>query len=473
MKSELINKSVLLALVLLISALFLGMIKQFLLPIFMAGIFAAILSPAHRWLAGKIGGRENLASLLVIVGIVLLVLIPLSLLIGVVVGQAISISQSVSPWVQSFIHEPTAMTGYLESIPYYKQLFPYRALIIEKTGQVVGNLSTFLINSLSAVTMQTVNAVFSSVIMLYVMFYFLVMGEALLIKILYFLPLHDHDERRLLHRFTSVTKATLKGVLIIGTLQGCICGAAFALVGIQGPVFWGTVMAVTSIIPLFGTAIVWLPALMILALKGELLSVIILAVLCGAVSSNLDNILRPRLVGKDTEMHDLFVLFGTLGGISLFGILGIILGPIIAALFITIWEIYGNAFAPYLPEVGPLFRTNGGRKQPEQSPAALPAPPAEPAGCAEQENGAGTRENEHKNDGTGGSAQKQAIGRARQRRPGIGDRFCANQRRAATMGNGSGTRRRVTEGHRTRKRERGGGIAGKQCGVGHPGHGNR
>jgi predicted PurR-regulated permease PerM len=203
------------------------------------------------------------------------------------------------------------------------------------------------------------------------MFYFLTMGEVLLVKILYFLPLHDRDERRLLRRFTSVTKATLKGTLIIGAVQGFICGLAFAFAGIQGPVFWGTVMAVLSIIPAFGTAIVWVPALIILALKGQFVGVAVLAVLCGAVAGNLDNVLRPRLVGKDTEMHDLFVLFGTLGGISMFGILGIILGPIVAALFITIWEIYGKAFEAYLPDVGPLFNHGLTREdEVEATPAA-------------------------------------------------------------------------------------------------------
>ena len=110
MKREMINKTVLLALVLLISALFLDMIQQFLMPMFMAGLFSAILSPMHRWLARKIGGRSNLASVLVIIGLILLVLAPLSLLVGIVVGQAISVSQSVTPWVQAFINEPTAIT---------------------------------------------------------------------------------------------------------------------------------------------------------------------------------------------------------------------------------------------------------------------------------------------------------------------------------------------------------------------------
>jgi predicted PurR-regulated permease PerM len=97
---------------------------------------------------------------------------------------------------------------------------------------------------------------------------------------------------------------------------------------------------------------VWIPALIILALTGNYTGVLILAVICGLISGNLDNLVRPRLVGKDTEMHDLYVLFGTLGGISMFGILGIIVGPIIAALFITIWDIYGDSFRDYLPAVG-------------------------------------------------------------------------------------------------------------------------
>ena len=371
MKRELINKSILLVLVLLISVVFLNMIRNFLMPMFMAGLFSAMLSPIHRRLSAKIGGREHLASILVIIAIIFLVLAPLSILIGVVVGQAISVSQSVTPWVQAFINEPTAITAYMEKLPYYQDILPYRAVIIEKAGMVVGNISSFLINSLSSVTKLTVTAVFSSVIMLYVMFYFLTMGEVLLGKILYLLPLHDRDEQLLLRRFTSVTAATLKGTLIIGAIQGCICGLAFAIAGIQGPVFWGTIMAVMSIIPVFGSAIVWLPALCILALQGNFFGVGVLAVLCGGIVGNLDNILRPRLVGKDTEMHDLFVFFGTLGGISMFGMLGIILGPIVAALFITVWEIYGKAFAAYLPEVGPLFGSDT-----KEASAPEPLPPA-------------------------------------------------------------------------------------------------
>lgn len=341
----------LLCLVLLISAVFLSMIHQFLMAIFMAGLFSAIVMPAHNLLIEKIGGKETLASILTVLGIVLLILTPLAVLTTLVVTQAIHIGQSITPWVQSFINEPTTLTVYLEKIPYYEEILPYRAVIVQKAGELVGTVSTFLINSLSSFTKVTIDAIFSSIIMLYVMFYFLNMGDLLLKKILFFLPLDDLNEQRLLNRFTSVTRATIKGSLIIGIMQGTICGLAFAIAGIDGPVFWGSLMAVMSIIPAFGTAIIWFPALVILALTGNFTGVIILAILCGAVAGNLDNVVRPRLVGKDTEMHDLFVLFGTLGGISMFGLLGIIIGPIVAALFITIWEIYGVVFKNYLPDV--------------------------------------------------------------------------------------------------------------------------
>ena len=351
MKNENLSRITLVTLIVLISGVFLTMIHQFLMAIFMAALFSAIVKPLHTKLSTALNGRDNLASVFTVFAIILLVLSPLSILITVIITQAINIGHSVTPWVQTFIQEPTIATGYLEKLPYYQEILPYRDVIIQKAGELVGTLSSFLIDSLSGFTKLTIDAIFSSVIMLYVMFYFLTMGDVLLKKILYFLPLDDHNEIRLLNRFTSVTRATLKGTLIIGLLQGSICGIAFAIAGIQGPVFWGSLMAVMSIVPAFGTAIIWFPALCILALLGNFVGVIILAILCGAVAGNLDNLVRPRLVGKDTEMHDLFVLFGTLGGLSMFGLLGIIIGPIVAALFITIWEIYGDTFNEYLPKV--------------------------------------------------------------------------------------------------------------------------
>jgi predicted PurR-regulated permease PerM len=157
----------------------------------------------------------------------------------------------------------------------------------------------------------------------------------------------------MLAKFTEVTRATIKGTVVIGILQGGLAGLAFAVAGIQAAAFWGTIMAVLSIIPGIGSALVWLPASVILIAGGSYIKGAGLAVFCGVVVGSVDNLIRPRLVGKDTEMHDLLILFGTLGGILMFGMVGIILGPIIAALFVTVWEIYGEAFRDYLPKVEP------------------------------------------------------------------------------------------------------------------------
>jgi len=116
-------------------------------------------------------------------------------------------------------------------------------------------------------------------------------------------------------------------------------------------VFWGTVMAVLSIIPSVGSALVWGPAAIILIIQGHVTGGIGLLIFCGVVVGSLDNVLRPILVGKDTKMHELMIFFGTLGGIIMFGITGIFIGPLIASLFVTIWEIYGVAFKDILPEV--------------------------------------------------------------------------------------------------------------------------
>jgi predicted PurR-regulated permease PerM len=286
--------------------------------------------------------------------ILLLVLLPLGVLLGIVVAQAIKVGQSVTPWVQKQLAEPAAFSDLLKLIPFYDQIMPYQELILRKAGETVGLLSSFLINHLQSLTKLTVNFLLMLFILLYSMFFFLMDGHKLLHKILYYLPLEDRQEQKMLDKFTSVTRATLKGTAVIGLLQGGLAGIAFAAVGIPSAVFWSAVMTVLSIIPGIGTMLVWGPAAIILAAAGNYFKAAALAIFCGLVVGSIDNLLRPRLVGKDTQMHELLIFFGTLGGIAFFGVIGFIIGPIIAALFVTIWDIYGLVFCDILPEVGSL-----------------------------------------------------------------------------------------------------------------------
>jgi len=352
MNRDSVNKFVLLAMVIFISAIFMSMIRSFLMAIFLAGIFSALAHPLYSRFVLWFGGRRALASLSTLVLVLIVVILPLGALMGVVTAQAIKVGQTVTPWVQEQIAQPGEFHKLLSSLPFYDKIAPYSETIWSKAGELIGTISQFLISSLSSATMGAVNLLFMIFAMLYTMFFFLMDGDKLLNKILYYLPLQDQDEQRMLEKFSSVTRATLKGTAVIGILQGGLAGIAFWVVGIPSAVFWGTIMAVLSIIPGIGTALIWGPAAIILMAGGNYTKGAGLGVFCAIVVGSIDNLLRPMLVGKDTQMHELMIFFGTLGGIMMFGIMGMIIGPIIAALFITIWEIYGVAFKDYLPQVG-------------------------------------------------------------------------------------------------------------------------
>jgi predicted PurR-regulated permease PerM len=349
MKRQAISNLILVILAVLISALFLTMIRGFLITLLMAAIFSAVAQPIYRRLARLIGFRYRTAALITLLLFCGVILLPLVGLGGIITVQAVKVGQMVTPWIQGMIDQPSPFSQLLRGIFYHKELLPFHKEILEKTGEMAGRISIFLLNSLSAGAVGTLNIIIMSIIFLYSSYFLLIEGKELMDRILYYLPLEEERERRLLDRFSSVTRATLKGTAIIGVLQGGLAGAAFAVVGIEAAVFWGAIMAILSIIPAFGTALVWFPAAIILAGGGSYMKALGLALFCGIVVGTLDNVLRPWLVGKDTELHDLLVLFSTLGGLSLFGLIGYIIGPIIAALFVTVWEIYGEAFRSVLP----------------------------------------------------------------------------------------------------------------------------
>jgi predicted PurR-regulated permease PerM len=349
MSQEKFNKAFVVLLLLFITAVFMAMIWPFLMTIVMAAIFSGLTRPMYRGLKRGLGGRSSLAAALSLLVIVFGVLLPLAALLGAVAAEGLKVSQAVKPWIQRQLAEPAELSELLKNIPFYDHLLPYKETIFLKAGEMVGRLSSFLINSLSSVTVMTAQFIFMLFIFLYTMFFFLVDGQRILSGILHYLPLKPEDQERMLDKFISVTRATLKGIALIGMVQGSLVGAAFAAVGFPSAIFWGTVAAVMSMVPGIGTAIVWLPGVVILSMGGHYGAATGLLAFCILVVGGIDNFLRPRLVGKDTRMHELLILFGTLGGIIMFGVAGIIIGPIIAALVVTVWEIYGVAFQDELP----------------------------------------------------------------------------------------------------------------------------
>ncbi|MTW21606.1 AI-2E family transporter [Allochromatium palmeri] len=355
MTQDTLTKSVIILMALGISALFLAMIQPFLMTLLLAGIFSALARPLYLRLQARLSCSAPVASLLTLLLIAVMVLIPAIFLITVLIGQALDVSELITIWVRGVIEDPTDFMAVLQHLPFYDEVILHRGLILEQAGQVATIISKLLVDWVSSATLKTANFIFLTFVLLYSLFFLLMDGPKLILKLLYYLPLQTRDERLLLDKFTSVTRATLKGSLFIGLLQGSLAGIAFAVAGIDNAVFWGTVMALLSIIPNVGAALVWIPAVIILIFQGAVLTGVLLGLFCGLIVGSLDNLLRPILVGKDTKMHELMIFFSTLGGLFMFGLPGLFIGPVIASLLISIWEIYGVEFADVLPEVGELL----------------------------------------------------------------------------------------------------------------------
>ena len=345
----------LLLLALLITFGFYQVVEPFIISVLMAAIFAGMARPLFQWLVKKTRGREQTSAVLTVLAILLLIILPTIFFVGMLANEALNVSESVGPWIQEQAGRPGSIDRrlgtWVRDLPVVGDLIPPREVVLGKLGEIAGLIGGFLVSGLGAATRGTFNFILQLCIMLYANYFFLRSGKEMLAKIMYIVPLESEQEERLISRFVSVTRATLKGTLVIGIIQGSLAGLAFAVVGIEGALFWGTIMAVLSIIPAVGAAVVWIPAVIYLFSTSHVLAGVLLLLWCGIVVGSTDNILRPILVGKDTKMPDLLVLLSTLGGIGVYGALGVIIGPIIAALFLTVWELYGEAFKDVLPEV--------------------------------------------------------------------------------------------------------------------------
>ncbi|MDX1493100.1 MAG: AI-2E family transporter [Longimicrobiales bacterium] len=344
-----VEQIVLLFVVLGITLLFLAMISDFVLTLILAGIFAGMARPVHLWLDHKMGGRTRLAALFTVFALLLLILIPLGAFLALVVAQAVDVSAQAGPWIQQQLGRWPELFAWAQQLPLVGPVVPEQGELVQRASELVTRAGSFVINNLGAATSGTVALVLQLFVMLYAIYFFLMDGKAILGRILYYTPLKQDDERKLVDQFVSVTRATIKGSILVGLIQGALAGSAFFFLSLPGAAFWSTVMAVLAIIPVLGSGIVWAPAAVILMFTGRVAAGVGLAIWGLVVVGLVDNFLRPRFVGRDTKMHDLLVLLSTFGGLAMFGVVGFMIGPIVGALFVTAWKLYGTAFKEMLP----------------------------------------------------------------------------------------------------------------------------
>ncbi len=343
-----------LLLVVAVSVLFLAVAWPFLKPLLLAALLAGLFHPLYRWITRFVGDRRSLGAAVTLLVLFVLGLGPVSAFLGIVVQQALTISEQALPWLNEHLGTASSFNVHdwlVQRFPALAKYVPSQEQLLEHVGTAAKTAGGFLVTFASRMTATTAAFLLNLFVMFYAMFFFFRDGHKILERIFYYTPLSDEDETRMLARLTSITRATVKGTLVIGVIQGALAGVAFWVAGIDGAALWGTIMTILSIIPGIGAALVWVPAVIILFVTGQHLTATLLAAWCAAVVGTVDNFLRPVLVGRDAKMPDLLILIGTLGGLFLFGPIGFIVGPIVCGLFLTVWDIYGATFKGVLPPV--------------------------------------------------------------------------------------------------------------------------
>ncbi|GAB1255857.1 AI-2E family transporter [Aurantivibrio plasticivorans] len=345
MSAEKIERRAFLGALIGITLLFGALMLPFFAPILWACIIAILFHPMQCWLVGKWGKRPNVTALVTLMVCIVLVIIPVLFLGFTFIQQGVDLYQKLK---EGDVNPAEYVDQVRAAFPAIESLLQRFDIDINALRQGASKAALaagqFLAGNALAVGQGTFQFFLSFCIMLYVAFFLLRDGNELIEMLIHYLPIGDERERLLFQKFSEVSKATVKGNLVIAIVQGALGGIIFWVLDLPPALLWGVVMAVLSLIPAVGAGLVWLPAAIYLYAVGEVMSGTVLVLFGIFVIGLVDNVLRPILVGKDTKLPDWMVLLSTLSGLTLFGMNGFVVGPIIAMLFIAFWQIFGREF---------------------------------------------------------------------------------------------------------------------------------
>ncbi|HEY7493230.1 MAG TPA: AI-2E family transporter [Candidatus Tectomicrobia bacterium] len=375
MQSPTVQYAFLLTLLLLVSLAFVGLLQAFLLPLFWAAALAIVFHPVHQWLRSCLGNRASLAALLTLCIILVVVILPLCLLSLAVVQEAAAFYKRLE----------TGDINVQEPIQRLESLLPVVTRYLDRFGIDTQNfkqglagaavtVSRFLGTQALSIGQDALRLSVLFGLMLYLLFFFLRDGTQIVVAIMRALPLGHTRELRLFANFVAVSRATIKGTLIVALAQGMLGGFLFAILGINAAVLWGALMAVLSLLPAVGSAFVWVPAAGILLATGHIVKALVLLGAGVLVIGLVDNLLRPLLIGRDTRLPDYLVLLSSLGGLTVFGVSGLVIGPIIAALFLAVWDMFAQENPDDSPAAAPVEERDYSHKASEGRAADGPPP---------------------------------------------------------------------------------------------------
>ncbi|MNS64358.1 putative inner membrane protein [compost metagenome] len=330
-------------LLVLVSAAFIWILLPFYGAAFWAVILGILFAPLQGRLQVKFGWQRNLTSLCTLSICLVIAILPVIVISALLVQEGASLYKSVESgeldiagYVSQFKH----------SLPPYFQHLLDRFGMGELNGlreKIVKSAMTggqVLASKAFSFGQGTFEFIVSFFIMLYLLFFFLRDGAELARKVRAAVPLQEQQKRRLQLKFNRVVRATVKGNLLVAITQGALGGLIFWFLDVPSVLLWAVLMAFLSLLPAVGAGIVWVPVAAFFLLTGAIWQGVVLVLFGVLVIGLVDNLLRPLLVGKDTRMPDYMILISTLGGLAIFGLNGFVIGPLIAALFMSSWAIF-------------------------------------------------------------------------------------------------------------------------------------
>jgi predicted PurR-regulated permease PerM len=325
--SEKVSKYIFIIILLILSYLAFKLSQPFLTYIFLGMILTIAVYPFYLWFCKRIKNRK-LGSMIAIVLILLIIIIPSFIIISALAKQTMGFINSFD---QTYFEK---VNGYVVNV-----LGP-RADLRENFNQFMTEIKNIAVKSAVSIASSVADIVLGLFIMFFMMYYGFVEGAGWLSSLKKFIPFTKERKEKLVRRIKDVTQGVLYGQILVALLQGALGGLGFFIIGIKNPVFWGFIMTILAFIPVVGTGLVWVPAGIIELINHNVLGGIFIFVFGFFMVAGIDNFLKPKIISGKAKIHPIIALIGVLGGLKVFGLFGMIIGPVIAALFITMAEFF-------------------------------------------------------------------------------------------------------------------------------------
>ena len=321
-----------------------AVVMPFFGAVFWGFVLALLFEPLYRWFLGRMKKcRPTLAALATLAVILVMVILPLTLVTVSLVQEITTLVKRVRSGEVNFglyfEQIVAALPSWATSLMYRLGLADIGALqqkltaAVTARGQALGGRAV-------DIGSEALDFIVGFCVAMYMLFFLLRDGREVSRRVVEAIPLETAAKSRLLDTFTTVIRATVKGNVLVAIVQGTLGGLAFWVLGVHGAMLWAVVMAFLSLLPAIGAALIWAPVALYLLATGSVWQGVALIAWGVFVIGLIDNVLRPILVGKDTQLPDWIVLITTIGGLALFGLNGFVIGPLIAAMCLAAWQIY-------------------------------------------------------------------------------------------------------------------------------------